>query len=421
MLKTSNLLAAAAFFVLTSIGSAQAETLASTFDGALASNPQIQSSVFGVAGAQARVDQAKAAFMPTVTANAGYGLNRYDATGLAPQETQRPWNAGVSMSLPLYTGGRLTAKLNQAQAQGRAAQYQQSLTRQSVLFAAGNAFLKVARAEKALELAQSQQALLDRELSQARAELKAGLRTKTDLSQAEARFAGAQALVRDNEATLNTALFDYRAVVGRLPEGALVMPTLAEPIDRATYLSQVHDQSPQALATRATVEAAAAGVESAKAAYKPTLALQASISHDEQNNPMLPKETNRTIGVVLTVPLYTGGMARAVRNEASASLYEARSNAEYVDTTLHSEAASAWEMLDSDSAQIEARQKQVASALTAAEGAHTELNAGTRTLLDVLNAEQEALDAQISLLNATFDRISVVLRLQALAGTLGQS
>jgi outer membrane protein len=402
-------------------GAVRAETLESTFEATLATNPQLESAAFGVAGADARVAQAKAAFMPTVTASAGYGFNRYDATGLVPQETQRPWNGGVSLTLPLYTGGRLTSQLSQARAQGRASEYQQALMRQSVLFSSGNAFLKVSRAEKALELARAQEALLSHELAQAQAELAAGLRTKTDVSQAEARLAGAKALVRNSEATLNTARFEFSAVVGREPEGTLLMPNLPEPGNRGAFLAQVHDQSPQALASRASIEAAAAGLENAKAAYRPTLSLQMGLSHDEQNNPMLPKETNRTIGLQLTIPLYTGGMAHAVKNEASAKLSAAKSDAEYVDTTLQSEAASAWEMLDSDNAQIEARRDQVTSALTAAEGAHTELKAGTRTLLDVLNAEQEALDAQINLLNATFDRTSAILRLQALAGTLGQS
>lgn len=419
MRKISPLATIAAVTLLVFSGAIRAETLDSTFQATLSANPQLRSAAYDVAGAQARVAQAKASFMPTVTATGGYGFNRYDAPGFASISTQHPWSGGASLSMPLYTGGRLSAQLAQARAQGRASEYQQSVTAQSVLFSAGNAFLKVARAEKALDLARAQESLLARELNQARAELKAGLRTKTDVSQAQARFAGAQALVQSSTASLNTARFEFASIVGRDPSGPLEMPDLAEPAERGTFMARVRDDSPQALATRAAVEAASAGVESAKAAYRPTLSLQMGYSHDENQNPMLRAESNRTVSMQLVIPLYTGGMARAVRDEASAKLSAAKSDADYVDSTLHSEAASAWETLDSDNAQIEAREQQVAAALTAVEGAHKELKAGTRTLLDVLNAEQEALDAQIELLNATFDRTSAILRLQALVGGLG--
>jgi len=419
MQKITSLAAIVTFVLFASSAAVRAETLDSTFQATLSANPQLQSAAYSVAGAQARVAQAKAAFLPTVTATGGYGFNRYDAPGFAPISTQHPWSGGVSLSMPLYTGGRLTAQLDQARAQGRASEYQQSLTAQSVLFSAGNAFLKVARAEKALDLARAQESLLARELNQAAVELNAGLRTKTDVSQAQARYAGAQALVRNSTASLNTARFEYTSIVGRDPSGPLEMPNVAEPSERGTFLARIRDESPQALATRATVEAANAGVESAKAAYRPTLSLQMGYSHDENQNPMLRAESNRTVGVQLVIPLYTGGMARAVRDEASAKLSAAKWDADYVDSTLQSEAASAWETLDSDNAQIEAREQQVSAALTAVEGAHRELKSGTRTLLDVLNAEQEALDAQIELLNATFDRTSAILRLRALAGGLG--
>ena len=419
MRKISSLATIAAVTLLVFSGAIRAETLDSTFQATLSANPQLQSAAYDVAGAQARVAQAKASFMPTVTATGGYGFNRYDAPGFASISTQHPWSGGASLSMPLYTGGRLSAQLAQARAQGRASEYQQSVTAQSVLFSAGNAFLKVARAEKALDLARAQESLLARELNQARVELKAGLRTKTDVSQAQARFAGAQALVQSSTASLNTARFEFASIVGRDPSGPLEMPDLVEPAERGTFMARVRDDSPQALATRAAVEAASAGVESAKAAYRPTLSLQMGYSHDENQNPMLRAESNRTVSMQLVIPLYIGGMARAVRDEASAKLSAAKSDVDYVDSTLHSEAASAWETLDSDNAQIEAREQQVAAALTAVEGAHRELKAGTRTLLDVLNAEQEALDAQIELLNATFDRTSAILRLQALVGGLG--
>lgn len=400
-----------------SIG-AHAETMDTAMQAARDFNPQIRSATANRDASQARVTQAQGARLPHVEVTGGYGYNRYDAPGVAPMSLYRPANAGVALSLPLYTGGRLKAELAAAQYGVKVADSRAQDSEQTVLFNAGMAFLKVARTGKLLELAIGQQELLEKELKQAQAELTAGTRTRTDVAQAESRLAGARAAVRQAQSEADDARTSFRAVTGRDPQGELVVPQPTGLADREAFVSDVLAGNPRLAAAGAQIDVAQAHYKAARAERLPTVTLQAGINQDRESNPFLMRETNRTIGVQVRIPLYEGGMTMGKEAEKAAEIRQSEADRDDQRENLVADATAAFNDYQSTAAQLTALQQQVNAASTALDGARKELHVGTRTLLDVLNAEQELLDARISLWNAVFQQAGDGIRMKALAGNL---
>ena len=421
-MKNSFFLKAVVAATLVSCGAlAQAESLDSAMQAALAFNPQIRSAQASRDASQARVTQAQGARLPHIEATGGVGYNHYNAPGVAPMTLYRPSNAGVSLSLPLYTGGKLKAELAAAESGVRAADLKAEDSQQTVLFNAGMAFLKVARTQELLTLAQGQQDLLAKELVQAQAELKAGTRTRTDVAQAQSRLAGAQAAVQQAQADADDARTQFRSVTGRDPEGDLVMPEPSGYPGKAEFVRTVLDHNPRLAAAAVQIDVAREHYQAARAERLPTVTLQAGINRDQDSNPFLMKETNRTIGIQVRIPLYEGGMTLGKEAETSAQVAQSEADRDDQHDNLTADAEAAFNDYASTAAQMTALDQQVSAAQTALEGARKELRVGTRTLLDVLNAEQELLDARVSRVNAMFQQTGDGLRMKALAGNLAAS
>ncbi len=413
---TRSLLAAAALTTL--IVGAHAETIGDTMRDTLRFSPQLQAARSATTASTEQAQQAKSAFGPFGSLDASLGLNRYQALPLVPEQTFAPRSAGVSMSLPLYTSGLLEARLSAAHSQAEAAHWQELQTQQSVLFDAANAYLGAARDTHVQELAVHQVQLLAAELDRARAELQQGLRTRTDTAQAEARLAAAQAHLRATQGDTQTALVRYASLVGRPVQGELALPTVTVPASLEPVLRTVLANNPGLQSVAAQVAGAAAAVDAARASDKASVSLGASWSRDRDSNPVLPSESSAAVMLKLTVPLFDSGLARAQVGQASALHSKAQAERDEMRNELQAQTQTAWEMLQSAQAQLSALDHQVQAATTALEGARAEYKAGTRTLLDVLNAEQELLDAQTNNLSAGYERVSAALRLDALQGQL---
>jgi outer membrane protein len=397
---------------------AQAESLDSSMQAAVAFNPQIRSAQANRDASEARVTQAQGARLPHLEATGGVGYNRYNAPGIADMSMYRPSNAGISLSLPLYTGGKLKAELAAAESDVRAADSMALDSQQTVMFNAGTAFLKVARTAELLKLAQGQQDLLAKELTQAQAELKAGIRTRTDVAQAESRLAGARAAVQQAQSDADDARTQFRSITGREPQGELLMPEPSGYPSKAEFIQTVLDHNPRLAAAAAQIDVAQEHYKAARAERLPTVSLQAGISRDQDSNPFLMKETNRTIGIQVRIPLYEGGMTMGKEAEKAAQIRQSEADRDDQHESLTADAEAAFNDYESTQAQLTALDQQVTAAATALDGARKELRVGTRTLLDVLNAEQELLDARVSHVNAVFQQTGDGLRMRALAGAL---
>jgi outer membrane protein TolC len=155
-----------------------------------------------------------------------------------------------------------------------------------------------------------------------------------------------------------------------------------------------------------------------RAETKPSLTLNMGSTVDREGNPMLVRESSTFVNLQLTVPLYEGGGGSAKADEARLQLELLRSEAEDFQYTLQSQAMSTVALYRSAVAEYSARVEQLRACEVALDGTARELEVGSKTLLDVLNAEQELADAKYELLASQVAEVEALARMQALEGVL---
>jgi outer membrane protein len=280
---------------------------------------------------------------------------------------------------------------------------------QQVLLQSVTAYVDVVRAEAVLTLNQNNEKVLRDQRDSARRLRAAGAASDTDVSQAESRLALAQAQRTQAEASLKSARAAYLQQIGDTP-GTLTSPVppanLPAGEDEAVAAAAGH---PSVVAAQFAEKAARDGVDVVLGEMRPQVSLQGELMTD--------KETARILARV-TIPLYQAGNVDARARSSKETYGERRFDTETQQRQTAAEAAAAWYALDAAGAQIGSFETQIETAKRALAGTRRDHDAGTRTLLDVLDAQQELLGAQTNLVGAQHDQVVAAYRVLAAIGRL---
>ncbi len=284
---------------------------------------------------------------------------------------------------------------------------------QNVLLAAVQAYVDVRLAQEIVGLRQSNFRLITQELRAAQDRFEVGEITKTDVSIAEARLASSRASLVAAEGDLMVARESYKAATGAYP-GRLVglpaTPKTARSMEDAQAVAQrTHPAVRQA---QHNVTIAELNVARGKANMKPSLTARATISVDEDG---LDSES---LGLNLNQTLYAGGKLSALYRQALARKDSSRSALHQTSVQVAQNVGNAWSNLVVSAASIDASQRQITAAQAAFDGVREEATLGARTTLDVLDAEQELLDARAARLQAEAGRYTGVYVLLSAMGLL---
>jgi outer membrane protein len=284
---------------------------------------------------------------------------------------------------------------------------------QDVLLDAVTAYVNVRLATEIVDLRQSNLRLITQELRAAQDRFDVGEITRTDVSLAEARLAGSRSNLAAAEGDLLVARESYKATTGAYPGNLQPLPPTpktARSQDEATEIAlRTH---PRIRQSQREVVISGLNVARAKAAMEPTLTAQGAIRMDDQGN-----ETD-TFGLELNQTLYAGGrLSAALRQNLARE--EANRAALLQNGVLVGQAVgNAWSNLLVTSASIEASSRQIAAQQAAFDGVREEATLGARTTLDVLDAEQDLLDARAAKLQAEAQRYVGVYSLLSSMGLL---
>jgi outer membrane protein len=289
---------------------------------------------------------------------------------------------------------------------------------QNVLLDAVTAYMDFRREVQALDISQNNVRVILRELEAARDRFEVGEITRTDVSQAEARLAEARsnlALVRGNVEVARAA---FNLAVGRFPgDLAPPPPEPALPTSQAEATALARQRAPAIRQSQHNVRAAEINISRARAAMRPTVSIGGEVGYNNRDDAF----GNRDFGAArlgINVPIYQGGRLSSLTRQAVANAEAARAGLLFTASTVDSEVARAWSALQVARASIVAREQQIRAAELAFEGVQEEATLGARTTLDVLNAEQELLDARVVLLDAQRTEYVAVYGLLAAMGLL---
>ncbi len=277
-----------------------------------------------------------------------------------------------------------------------------------------------------VKLSNSNVAVLERQYKAAQDRFAVGEITRTDVAQSQARLEGARSNLIASEAGLTASLAAFRKIVGREPIGSLVMPELPPlPVDEAEFLRLALQTNPGLQSARSSEQANKAGVNFAKGALLPQISIEATLSHSEDTagaNQFSSGGGNQSdstsVAGVVSIPLYQGGATYSRIREAKQQHSRSRIRIAETERAVEEAAIRSWDALRSARAMIVSGEEQVRAAKIAFEGVQQEAMVGSRTTLDVLDAEQEHLDAQVALVRARRDEFVAAYQLLSITGQL---
>lgn len=387
-----------------SFSSVHAETLLEALAMTYGSNPTIQAQRASVRGVDEGVSQALSGWRPTVTVTgeAGAEYSKNSSTTLSGGDrTYEPSALGVSVNQPLYRGGRTVASTNAAESNVLAARSSLESTEQSVLQSAVAAYMNVVRDQSIVELNRNNVKVLERQREAAQDRFDVGEITRTDVAQAEARLAGSRSDLVQAIGNLKVSQATYERVVGQKP-GELSYPTLPtefpESIDAALELGI--SNHPDVESAKHQEESSGYNIRLTSGELLPTLFLIGSLAHSNDQSSESQWAETGSISATLSIPLYQSGSVYSRVRQARQLNSQRKIEIEVAVRQVREAVTQSWEQLETARSQIVSNEEQVRANTIALEGVNQEAQVGSRTTLDVLDAEQELLQSQVNLVSA---------------------
>lgn len=326
------------------------------------------------------------------------------------------------VSIPLYRGGSVKYQVKAAKAQSDASYVGRRTAEAQVFSEVVAAYADVIRDRQILALSRDNLDTLTTTLRATRARFQARDLTRTDVSQAESRVALAQGEVETAEANLIEATEEFERVTGLKAANLEPLPLIRNlPPDPETAAAAALDQNPELLGARAVAEARLYEWRAARGGALPSVSAIANGRYG--NAAQIPAQAGNsrfgaTVGFSVNVPLFQGGRTSAGIREANIRENQATLTVRDLERRLSAQARSEYANWQASSSVVAASERAVAAARSALAGVRAESDVGTRTILDILNAEQELRNAQVQLVSAQRDSYVAAF---ALLTTMGRT
>ncbi|WP_395443247.1 TolC family outer membrane protein [Caulobacter sp. UC70_42] len=367
--------------------------------------------------ASARLAQARAGRLPSLILSGEGAGGTTDLGGFFGfgQSDVSPRAASLQLRQPLFTGGGVSAAIARA-GEGEAAARAELGGATSLLSAqVAAAYVGVLSAQDLLALSRAQLVQMDTITAQAKLRFKGGEIPRTELDQAVARQAESRAALARAEGQLARSRAHFSSVVGAEPDGletVIVPPATPASLDEA--IAMASQSSPMLLAAEAAERAAQAGVRYARAERLPSLALTATASTARDQFFPGYRADGVTVGVQGRWTLFSGGAVSGRVDEANAELRRAQAGVDAARAQVREAVIGAWGDVVTARAVMLAATDQASAATSALDSVRNEVRVGQKPVLDLLDAEREALAAQSALV-ATRGEVTVsAYRLEAL-------
>lgn len=336
--------------------------------------------------------------------------------------TLRGYTAQIQVNQTLFNGFKTGNQVRQAEASVRSGRETLRGVEQSVLLDAVTAYGNVLANQALVEAQRANVAFLRETIAATRQRLQAGDVTPTDLAQTEARLSRGLADLNSAEVNLAVSRAAYRQVIGVRP-GRLA-PT--EPIDRLLprteeqAVAAARKENPAVLSATYDVDVAQFAIRAAESALYPTINAQGTLMRQENADPTLEMKRSDQASLVgqLNLPIYDGGLAAAQVRQSKEMLSQTRIGLDRVRLATEAAAIGAWEMHEGTKVGVRAAEAEVRAATIVLEGVQRETRVGQRSILELLNSQQDLVGARSRLIAAQRDRLVASYTLLSAVGRL---
>jgi outer membrane protein len=412
------------FLTVSAYAAENSMTLEQAWIAAYQNNPSLEAERAKLRASDEHVAQALSHWRPSVSVNANVGKTyQYlpPENGFASNSLAKGGDSyGAQISQPIFRGFRTLSETEAAEKQVLAGRAQLQGAEQQLLLDTSKAFLDTYRDEIIVQINRDEEEVLQKKLDETSVRAKVGDLTQTDVKQAKTRLARAEVGRLQAENTLTADHAAFARLVGDDPE-KLQTPNVV--YERVSSLNEVthraETKNPSVVAAEYTFESSKNEVDLNKGSLLPEVNLVGSTTHSYGQSITFPgHQDNNQVMVQLTWPLYDGGADYSKIREARQTSTQRRMELEDVRHKAHETARNAWQELAAAESSIKADQAEIEAASDALQGVKVEARVGSRTTLDVLNAEQELLDAKIDMAKAKHDRDYAVLQIKSAIGDL---
>ena len=404
---------------------ATAETLEDALIAAHANNPNLEEARLAVRAAREERTQAVSSYLPSVGISGSAGVQSIEShtEGLFGPTTSQaelePTNATAQVTQQLFTGFRRSGQSRLADANIAGAQEGLRSRAQDVLLATVEAYVGVLRDQDVVRLREEHVESLGRLLAGTQRRLDVGEVSRTDVAQAQARLAGARANLARSRADLEIAQARYIAIVGRPPQSLTPVAALPQtPHSLEAAISQAETTHPDLGRAESAERAARAQVTIERAALLPQVSL---VGRADENRDFGISESRRESSSAVaqfSMPLFEGGFAYSRTRQSRINVGRAEQRTEAQRRAVVANVTGAWSNLRASREILSVADEQVDATAIAVEGAERERGYGLRSTLDVLDAEEEARNAQIARARANADAVIASYALLATTGAL---
>ncbi|MFQ5785349.1 MAG: TolC family outer membrane protein [Alphaproteobacteria bacterium] len=401
--------------------SAKSETLEEALVGAYAGNPTLLAERAALRATDEEVPQALSGWRPTVTVNADAGRSRVNTqtSFFTSAQNRKPITSSLDLTQPLFRGLRTVSSVARAENLVLSDRARLAETEQQVLLDTVTAYMDVHRDGAVLDLATNNEQRLRRQLEAARDRFEVGEVTRTDVAQAEARLSNAVADRVRAEGDLIASRAAYLNAVGTLP-GKLTRPEPAGglPASEDEARAAAVKANPAILRAQYAERAAIYDVRIATGELLPEVNLVGQLGYSEDGGSRNSRTKQASIAARLTVPLYQSGAEYAAVRAARQVAAQRRIEVDENRRTVIEDVTRAWQDLQTARARITSFEDSVRANEIALEGVEQEAAVGSRTTLDVLDAEQELFTSKVDLVRAQRDEVVASFALRAAIGAL---
>jgi len=393
-------------------GAGQAESLKSALAKAYENSGVLAQNQALLNAADESVVAAAGALLPAVQASISQSYRKTEGVSDISDST----SFSISARMPIYDFGRGQLGIDLAKEAVAGTRLQLASIEQSVLLNAIEAFMQYRQATELVRLRENNLKVIDQELRAANDRFEVGEITRTDVAMAEAAKAQSLSALAQARGDLERSTEAYMMAVGskpNSPDAPVNLPSL--PASASAAKAAAAKGHPDVLAAQSQVKQAEIRLAQAEANAMPSISLSGSLSRSDQTSLNMTSSAN--LGVEATIPLYQGGQIDSGVRQATAQLSSAKSALRVAVLNSDLQVGSAYARLTVARANMQATEQQIAAAQIAFDGLREEAKLGARTTLDVLNAEQNLLDAKA---NRVIASTEVVNATYAVVAALGQ-
>ncbi len=386
-----------------------ADTLREALSKTYATNPTLNGARAGQRANDENVPLARARGLPDVTLSGAYTENLKTSSNNFNSPT-RLGSTQLNVAVPLYTGGAVKNSVRGAEARIKAGLADLRGAESDIFTATVGAYMDVLRDEAIVGLNQKQVKVLRTNLEATKDRFDVGDLTRTDIAQSEARLATAESQLEGGEAQLISSRERYVQLVGTAP-GQLQqpprLPNLPDTVEAAVTTALA--DNPDLLSIKDNADASRFDIKVARAARLPKVQAVGTGSYVNYLNSLgssfpgvtvAQSQTSASAGFQASMPLFAGGEPSAQIRQAQARSGQTQERVIEVERAVIAQTRSAYASWTASNAVIKSSEKAVAANTLSLEGVRAENSVGNRSILDILNAEQELLQAQVQLVSA---------------------